>query len=82
MPTAIAIKNTQNNGAGRGRAAGCPAPPAQIPACGTTALGSYLRSNAQALIGIQVADSRTRKIDTLQARHPVPVNVALLAPAA
>ena len=26
----------------RGRNAGFPAPPAQIPACGTTALGSYL----------------------------------------
>ena len=27
---------------GRGRNAGYPAPPAQIPACGNTALGSYL----------------------------------------
>jgi hypothetical protein len=27
----------------RGRDAGYPAPPAQIPASGTTALGSYLR---------------------------------------
>ena len=27
---------------GRGRDAGCPAPPAQFPASGTTALGSYL----------------------------------------
>jgi hypothetical protein len=27
---------------GRGRNASCPAPPAQIPASGTTALGSYL----------------------------------------
>jgi hypothetical protein len=34
---------------GRGRDAGYPAPPAQIPACGTTAPGSCLGSNAQAL---------------------------------
>jgi hypothetical protein len=30
-------------GESRGRNAGCPAPPAQIPACGTTAPGSCLR---------------------------------------
>jgi hypothetical protein len=33
---------------GRGRDASDPAPPAQIPACGTTAPGSCLGSNAQA----------------------------------
>src|SRR5262249_50915657 len=35
-------------GRGRGRDAGYPAPPAQIPACGTTAPGSCLGSNAPA----------------------------------
>jgi len=38
---------------GRGRNAGYPAPPAQIPACGTTAPGSCLRSDAQALIQVR-----------------------------
>lgn len=32
---------------GRGRDGGCPPPPAQIPACGTTAPGSCLGSNAR-----------------------------------
>ena len=33
------------NARGRGREAGCPAPPAQIPACSTNAPSSSLRSN-------------------------------------
>ena len=36
---------------GRGREAGCPAPPAQIPACGFPAPGSCLGSSATALPG-------------------------------
>jgi hypothetical protein len=46
--------------AGRGRTAGCPAAPAQIPASGTTAPGSYLRSDAQSLCRIRMVDSRSR----------------------
>ena len=38
----------------RGRDAGCPAPPAQIPACGTTAPGSCIGSDAEAFIRIWV----------------------------
>ena len=34
---------TPGGGLGRGRDAGCPAPPAQIRTCGTTAYGSCLR---------------------------------------
>jgi hypothetical protein len=37
------VESFASDGSNRGRNAGCPAPPAQIPACGTTALGSYLR---------------------------------------
>jgi len=37
-----------------GRNAGYPAPPAQIPACGTTALGSCLGSDAEPLIRIKL----------------------------
>ena len=40
-----------------GRNAGYPAPPAQIPACGITAPGSCLRSNAEALIRVWVTHS-------------------------
>ena len=38
----------------RGRDAGYPAPPAQLPACGTTAPGSCIGSDAEALVGIWV----------------------------
>jgi len=34
--------STVQEGDGRGRNAGCPAPPAQIRTCGITAYGSYL----------------------------------------
>ena len=44
----------------RGRDAGCPAPPAQIPACGTTAPGSCLRSDAQARRRIWMRDMNIR----------------------
>jgi len=39
------LENLADNsgGIGRGRNAGCPAPPAQIPACATNAPGSCLR---------------------------------------
>ena len=37
---------------GRGRDGPYGPPPAQIPACGTTALGSCLGSDAQALLGV------------------------------
>ena len=37
-----AKKAAEANLIGRGRDAGCPAPPTQIPASGTTELGSYL----------------------------------------
>ena len=43
----------------RGRDAGYPAPPAQIPACGTTAPGSCLGSDAEALIRVRMHDSHT-----------------------
>ncbi len=39
--------------------AGCPAPPAQIPACATNALGSYLGYDAQALRGTSALSGRT-----------------------
>ncbi len=42
----------------RGRDAGYPAPPAQIPACGTTAPGSCLGSDAEALIWIGMCYAR------------------------
>jgi len=45
---------------GHGRTAGCPAAPAQIPASGTTAPGSCLRSDAQSLRRVRVIDTRTR----------------------
>ena len=44
---------------GRGRDAGYPAPPAQIPACGTTAPGSCLGSNVQAPKGACRTQSNT-----------------------
>ena len=44
---------------GRGRDAGYPAPPAQIPACGTTAPGSCLGSNVQAPKGACRTQSST-----------------------
>jgi len=37
---------------GRGRDGGCPPPPARIPACGTTAPGSCLRSDAPGRIAV------------------------------
>ena len=39
---------------GRGREPGYPGPPAQIPACGFPAPGSYRRSNA--IAGVDTAD--------------------------
>jgi hypothetical protein len=46
-------------GAHRGRNAGCPAPPAQIPACGITAPGSCLGSDAEALVRVRVYDAHS-----------------------
>ena len=69
-------------GGGRGRAAGYPAPPAQIPACGTIALGSYLGSDAQTLVRIRMDNMRVWEPSLRQALHPVPGDIALLAPAA
>ena len=42
---------------GRGRNAGFPAPPAQIPACGITAPGSCLGSDAEALVRVRMHNS-------------------------
>src|SRR5262249_18618974 len=42
---------------GRGRDASCPAPPAQIPACGFPALGSYRRSDVIGIRGLATHSS-------------------------
>jgi hypothetical protein len=60
---------------GRGRDGPCGPPPAQIPACGTTALGSCLGSDAQALLGMWLHPCR-------QPAVPGPAHVAGLAGAA
>jgi len=64
---------------GRGRNAGYPAPPAQIPACGTTALGSCLGSDAKAPIGIRLHDPRIGQPTLDEPFHPLPVQPPSLA---
>jgi len=71
---------------GRGRDAGFPASPAQIPACGTITLGSYLGSSVKPL-------KRVRMIIANSVRYPVryeplqpfgveePTNVSIKHPA-
>ncbi len=54
-------------------------PPYRSLACGFLALGSCLRSNAQALIGIGVCDSREREPTVFQAAHYGPRDPGLLA---
>ena len=55
-------------GHGRGRDAGYPTPPAQIPACGTTAPGSCLGSNAQALRACRTQSCACDKVPRLGVR--------------
>jgi hypothetical protein len=56
----------------RGRDTGCPAPPAQIPACGTTAPGSCLGSDAETLIRVWVYYFRGGEPGSYQFLHAFP----------
>src|SRR5690606_11865773 len=65
-------------GAHRGRDLRCRRPPAQIPACGTTALGSYLGSDAKPLGWIGVHDIGLRDVLPLELAHVAPGRSVLL----
>ncbi len=66
---------------GRGRDCGYSEPPAQIPACGTTALGSSPESWRQTAVPTRRQDSGTRKPACRDLAHPFPCDSTLLASA-
>ncbi|MBW2173983.1 MAG: hypothetical protein JRF64_04950 [Deltaproteobacteria bacterium] len=55
----------------RGRNAGYPAPPAQIPACGTTALGSLTRKRCWLIVAWQPLLPLLKRIDDLLAHADI-----------
>jgi hypothetical protein len=57
---------------GRGRDGGCPPPPARIPACGTTAPGSCLGSDAPRRIAVACA-ARRLTVQVFGTGKPVPI---------
>ena len=63
-----------------GRDARFRAPPAQIPACGTTALGSCLGSEGKALTRMGVHDANAREPAALKPPHTAPGHLLPLNP--